>query len=190
MFWGKGGLLSGFIIGICITIILALLAGAQVRSTSKVRFCASCHEMQPFYQTWQMAVHGTSKMGVIKAKCTDCHLPNRSFMGYLIAKLRFGINDYWAHYFKKKETLPLIWMAEWEGTKTKAHQGYESGCKKSHKDLVAPGIPLKAFKAHRAYELGETDKTCISCHQMVGHGDLLAYMREKFKDDKKLGGKE
>ena len=180
----KRGVLIGFVIGICITIILALLAGAQVKSTNKVSFCASCHEMQPFYKTWQMAAHGTSKMGVIKAKCVDCHLPHKSFMGYLIAKARFGLNDYWAHYFKETETLPLTWIAEWEGTKPKAHKGYESGCKECHKNLLAPNIPLKAFKAHRTYELGETDKTCISCHHMVGHGDLLAFMREKVKREK------
>ncbi len=172
-------LILSFFVGVVVMAFLSLLIGAQVEATSEVKFCKSCHEMGPFYETWQVGIHGTSDKGIIKARCVDCHLPHKSYIGYLVAKVKFGINDFWAHYFKETETLPQTWISEWEGTKPKAHKGYESGCKKCHKNLVAPGIPLKAFTAHRAYELGETDKTCISCHHMVGHGDLLSFMREK-----------
>ncbi len=172
------------IFGISVTISLCLLATLMVVSTSKVEFCISCHEMMPFYNTWYNGIHGPAKRGIVKAKCVDCHLPHDSLGHYLVAKVAYGMNDFWAHNFKKVETLPETWIKEWEGIKPKAHKGYESGCRECHKSLVAPGIPLKAFSAHRAYELGETKKTCISCHHMVGHGDLLTYMREKVKREK------
>ena len=180
----KGNIILGLIMGIFVTLCFVFISVSAVVSTSKVRFCVSCHEMRPFYNTWKNGVHGTYKMGAIKAKCVDCHLPHKSITGYLVAKAMFGLNDFWAHNFKKTETLPLTWIKEWEGIKPKAHKGYESGCKECHKELIAPGIPIKAFTAHRAYLLGETNKTCISCHHMVGHGDILTYMRNKLREQK------
>ncbi|MBT8764308.1 NapC/NirT family cytochrome c [Desulfohalobiaceae bacterium Ax17] len=159
-------LVLGLCIGSCLAIVLALVGAAQIHSTNKVKFCASCHEMQTFYKTWVEAGHGLAQKGAMKAKCVDCHLPEEGLLTYLGTKAKAGANDYIAHIIRKK----VDWVAKRE---EREKYTYETGCKKCHKELVAPGIPIKAFLAHRTYELGETDKTCISCHHNVGHGDLL-----------------
>ena len=61
------------------------------------------------------------------------------------------------------------------------HQAYESGCRECHENIVAPGIPIKAFTAHRQYQLGYTRENCISCHQTVGHGDVVTAMQAEAK---------
>ncbi len=165
----------GLVVVFLVAIFLSLTTASIVKSTSTVDFCASCDEMQIFYDTWEKSIHGKAKKGVIKAKCVDCHLPHNGIVTYLLDKAKFGIHDYTVHISKKE----LDWEAKWKTRKPDVQMAYESGCRKCHKNLIAPGIPLKAFKAHRKYELGETRKNCISCHKDAGHGDLLKAIRER-----------
>jgi cytochrome c nitrite reductase small subunit len=162
----NGSIILGLCIGLCLAVILALVAAAKIHSSNQIEFCTSCHEMKTFYQTWRTAAHGQANKGAVKARCVDCHLPEDGLLTYLGTKAKAGAKDYLAHVSAKK----VDWVAKRNERETYT---YETGCKKCHKQLVAPGIPIKAFLAHRAYELGETDKTCISCHHNVGHGDLL-----------------
>jgi len=174
----KGAVITGVIIGFFFAIVLALVAASKIESTSTVKFCSSCHEMKIFENTWAEAAHGVNQMGVMKAKCVDCHLPHEGVVDYLITKSKAGIHDYIAHIRGKKTD----WISKWKNRGPHVHGAYESGCKKCHKKLIAPGIPIKAFTAHRAYELGETKLNCIDCHHMAGHGDLvLAIMESKNK---------
>ncbi|MBA2849024.1 hypothetical protein G4V39_10680 [Thermosulfuriphilus ammonigenes] len=179
----RGTLVKGLIIGFIAALVFSFITAVQVKSTGTVKFCSSCHEMKIFQETWAAGAHGPNDKGVIKAKCVDCHLPHDGLFTYLVAKTKFGINDYVAHVTGRKATLEH-WLKHWEHKKPYTHEAYESGCRKCHKELVAPGIPLKAFTAHRAYELGETNKTCINCHHTVGHGDLLLALREGVSKDK------
>ncbi len=175
--FNKGGIRIIIVLVFFGVLLLSFVVASVVRSTNTVNFCASCHEMRVFYETWNVSPHGKAEKGVIKAKCADCHLPQKDVLTYLTAKAFYGVNDIGAHFVKKK----VDWIAKWEGREEHVHEAYESGCKKCHKDLIAPGIPIKAFLAHRAYELGETRKTCISCHKHVGHGDLVYAIRSRMK---------
>ncbi len=174
----KGAVAIGFILGFFIAIILSLVTASKVKSTGAVKFCASCHEMNLFHDTWAESSHGVNQKGVIKAKCADCHLPHDGIVDYLITKSKAGIHDYLAHLKGKKTD----WISKWKNRGPHAHGAYESGCRKCHKELVAPGIPIKAFTAHRAYELGESKLHCIDCHQMAGHGDLVLAMKQVQKE--------
>ncbi len=171
----KGKIIFGILVGVVITTILSLMTASKVISTGKAEFCKSCNEMDIFYETWEQGIHGPAQKGTIKAECTDCHLPHGNLLAYLASKVGFGVNDYLAHLRGKGS--PEHWLEHWKHKVPYRHQAYESGCRECHKTLVAPGIPLKAFQAHRAYELGLTRENCISCHQMVGHGDILTAMR-------------
>jgi len=175
----RTGVILGIILGIVVTVILSLGTASQVVSTGKAEFCRTCHEMKVFYETWRQGVHGPSPKGAVKAQCVDCHLPHDSLFSYLISKVRSGVNDYVAH-FRGKGT-PEHWLEHWKHRLPYQHQAYESGCRECHHSLLAPGIPLKAFLAHRAYEQGLTRENCISCHQMVGHGDVLTAMRAEVR---------
>lgn len=167
-----------FVVGFVVAVFFMLFSTAQIVSTNKVSFCASCHEMKVFHETWKMAAHGTIHKGAARAKCVDCHLPHGGFMKYVITKIAYGINDYFAHITGKKATVQH-WIAHWQRKKPYVHKAYESGCKSCHKQIIGNGVPLKAITAHKAYLIGETEKTCISCHHMVGHGDVLAVLLEK-----------
>ncbi len=171
----KKKVFAALIVVFAAALLLSLATASLVKSTSTLAFCTSCHEMQIFYDTWERSAHGKAIKGATKAKCVDCHLPHNGIITYLYDKARFGIHDYRVHISGKV----VDWEAKWEKRAPGVHAAYESGCRKCHKDLVAPGIPIKAFKAHRTYELGETGKNCISCHDYAGHGDLLQALRER-----------
>ncbi len=169
-----GAVLVACLIAFLVALVLAFFSAQKVKSTSTVEFCNSCHEMHPFHQTWAAGKHGYDSMGVIRAKCVDCHLPHDSLWNYLKTKMKAGLHDMKAHLIGKKTD----WLALWKNRGPYVHEAYESGCKECHKKLVAAGIPTKAFTAHRAYELGETERTCLDCHHEVGHGDLVSAFRE------------
>lgn len=56
-------------LGILAALVIVGLVVAE-HQTSKPEFCASCHIMQPYYETWQADVHGSSKLGIA---CVECH---------------------------------------------------------------------------------------------------------------------
>ncbi len=53
--------------------VLALLGGTLLgvaeHHTAQPNFCASCHIMEPYYNTWKQDTHG-GRLGVA---CVDCH---------------------------------------------------------------------------------------------------------------------
>ncbi|RMD58791.1 MAG: hypothetical protein D6828_02365 [Nitrospirae bacterium] len=132
--------------------------------------------MKPFYDTWESSIHGKTTKGVVVAECVDCHLPQEDVLEIVFTKAHSGVKDYISHYTKAE----INWNERLTNHKP---DKYEKGCKKCHKDLDAPGIPLKAFKAHRRYTLNETEKSCTSCHSGVGHANLITAI-------KKIGIKE
>ncbi len=176
-----GSTIVACIIAFLIALLVAFFTATQVKSTSTVEFCNSCHEMHPFYKTWAAGKHGVDAMGAVRARCVDCHLPHDSLANYLTVKTQAGLHDMKAHAMKKK----TAWLEIWKNRGPYVHEAYESGCKECHKKLVAPGIPVKAFTAHKAYLVGQTKRTCIDCHHEVGHGDLVTEFREIASNEKK-----
>jgi cytochrome c nitrite reductase small subunit len=162
-------ILVSFILGGLAAIALSLATVYMVEETGGDAFCGVCHEMDVFCETWQEGSHGTAKMGVEVATCVECHLPHKSTIPYLIAKGKKGIHDTSAHL--------RGYQPDWiENLEHREKYTFESGCRKCHKVLVASGISLKAYNAHRDVVTGETTKTCIACHPEVGHGDLKSVL--------------
>jgi nitrate/TMAO reductase-like tetraheme cytochrome c subunit len=160
---------------------LGVVAGASslftfvmIESTSTVEFCAVCHEMDVFVDTWEAAAHGPDETGAIAAVCVDCHLPDpeAGHIAYLYEKGRSGTNDVVKHLLGDFPD----WIANLE---EREHFTFESGCRKCHVELVAPGIPLKAITAHRDYLTGQTEETCIGCHADIGHAALKAAIQDR-----------
>ncbi len=176
----------GFILGAIVAGGIALFSAAQITATNHVSFCASCHEMKVFHETWKVAAHGPDKhRGAVRARCVDCHLPHEGLIKYLITKGMAGMSDFYAHMTGKMATYQE-WLEALKDPERKV-KVYESGCRECHKELIGNGVPLKAILAHRAYLLRETDKTCISCHSTVGHGNIRAVLAQKIKQNKQGG---
>ncbi len=164
--------LQGLILGIVGATIFIIFQIGIIEYTSTPEFCVSCHTMETFHNTWFEHKHGSGEKGIVVARCVDCHLPHDNLAHHLVAKAIAGTKDTVATIFGYEPD----WIKNLEN---REDYTYESGCRKCHVNLVAPGIPIKAFKAHREYELGETNKTCISCHHDVGHGDLKLRLQNK-----------
>lgn len=63
-----------WLIGLAVTIgvvvvLSATLVGVAEHRTSQPTFCASCHIMQPYYESWQADLHG----GKLDVACVECH---------------------------------------------------------------------------------------------------------------------
>ena len=85
--------LAAIIVG-AIIIVFAGASFATAEYTSRSKFCDSCHEMDPYYQSWQASVHKT-------ADCRDCHIPP-GFIPYVETK--FGsLREVWVHFSSHPE---------------------------------------------------------------------------------------
>jgi len=139
------------------------------RATSGEAFCTTCHTMEPFAAAYRRDLHGGRNPAGVAARCTDCHLPHRDPLGYLIAKARFGLHDLWAQLTHDLDGI------DWQSRRA-AREDYvfDSGCLTCHSALAEVRGDSHAFLAHRPYFLGETARQCVSCHPRVGHHDLAA----------------
>lgn len=54
---------------VVVVILASVLLGYAEHRTSQASFCASCHNMVPYYETWQADLHG----GKLDIACVECH---------------------------------------------------------------------------------------------------------------------
>jgi len=144
----------------------------MVERTADEKFCGSCHTMAPMVAAYRADVHGGSHPQGVRAKCTQCHIPDDNVVVYLLAKARFGLHDAWAQLTYDLDTID--WHAK------RAHREmyvFDSACLGCHKELeTATMSQPAAFVAHRPYFLGETQMKCVSCHPNVGHQYLARHL--------------
>src|SRR5437764_12103091 len=68
-----------------------VLGGVAVPLTSHPKFCASCHNIKPSYDSWVMSSHK-------EVTCVDCHV-RPTIEGYLHDKVWAGIKDVTVYLF-------------------------------------------------------------------------------------------
>lgn len=167
--------------GLCIAAaagLFAVLSWALIdtgmHATGDYAFCTSCHSMAPIAEAYEQELHGGNNSSGWRAACTDCHLPHDNSIHYLIIKAKHGIVD------PTMELLHAPLDIDWHGNRSRrAEFVYDSGCLGCHKNLAtATEANGKAFLPHRDYFTGNTDKTCVECHQHVGHKNLGLYLEQ------------
>ncbi|QKF82676.1 cytochrome c3 family protein [Halarcobacter ebronensis] len=164
--------LSLVIVGLILGLIISFGSSIGVKHTSDKNYCSSCHTMQPVTNSYKMDVHGGAGKHGIEVKCVYCHLPQDSMANYLTTKVKTGLHDLYAEYFK--DTSKIDWQAMREHRESFT---YDSACLNCHTNLKdSTESNLKALIAHRKYFSKTTDKTCVGCHQNVGHKDLGLYL--------------
>ena len=138
--------LAGIIVG-GIIIVLAIASFATAEYTSRSSFCNSCHEMNPYYDSWQASVHTS-------AECRDCHIPP-GFIAYVKTKL-FSLREVWVHVTGQPEA-PLAVTREIP----------DANCLDCHPDPgeISPAAPATVGFSHQIHE----DRNCIGCHIRVVH---------------------
>jgi nitrate/TMAO reductase-like tetraheme cytochrome c subunit len=58
----------GVTVGV-VALLGATLVGVAEHRTSQAQFCASCHIMEPYYESWEADMHG----GKLDVACVECH---------------------------------------------------------------------------------------------------------------------
>ena len=72
-------------------VLVVLIVGAFVAAevTAKSTFCVNCHEMDPYYTSWQGSTHQT-------AQCAQCHVPP-GFVHFVATKA-YALREVWIHF--------------------------------------------------------------------------------------------
>lgn len=172
--------------------ILLLTAGVAVgaiglgifnftlEATSTETFCLSCHEMQIPKDRLMMTSHGSNKFGVV-AQCSDCHVP-KPFVAKMVRKISAS-REVWEHLLGTIDT-PEKYEAHRETMRQReldrivASDSAECrGCHQTDRWLLEEQSN-SAQKKHNS--MMAEGKTCISCHDDVGHPVELADAEDAF----------
>lgn len=167
------------IIGILIALFLVSFGSWMsieftVELTSDAFFCGKCHPMEPMIDSYMASTHGGNNSHGVMAACTDCHVSHESLVSHILGKAKSGSHDVWVMYTQDTSQI------DWETKRLRREEFvYDSGCLTCHQNLEnATQGNTKAFIAHKAYFLGETEDQCVSCHQHVGHKNLGHYINQ------------
>ncbi|WP_428775474.1 cytochrome c3 family protein [Vibrio sp.] len=151
----------------------SLITAEIAHSTGDAEFCGSCHSMEPMAETFKYDVHGGQNEHGFVAQCVDCHLPQDSVLGYMVAKTAHGINDVFVE--NVTDTDAIDWIDRREQRKRFV---FDSGCLSCHQELLdkTEADNPKSLQTHAHYkkQLEKGDPiNCVSCHVTVGHNGML-----------------
>lgn len=164
------------VLGVVIGFPLFSLTYYTMVRTSTPRFCASCHEIQPAYNSWRTSTHANNAAGVV-ADCMDCHLPapHQTF-DFFYAKTYHGIKDIVAHFVQDHY--------DREKNRKKAYEDIANAhCMKCHRNLLYMPQKRGAMLAHRSvvYARAGYEKRCVDCHGNLVHVDREHYAYKQYR---------
>ncbi len=139
-----------------VTVIAYVTFMGAYFATSFPRFCGSCHEVNPYYVTWQSSPH--KNVG-----CLYCH-EFRGFLGKLHSKAR-GLNYVYQH-ITRQYTVTANGIA------------FEQNCIGCHLGDYW-NYPNTKRLDMKHYEYIKSDKSCFQCHRDTGH-KVKIFSQEKF----------
>lgn len=127
-------------------VIIVLIIGSFVTAhfTSASSFCDGCHEMDPYYQSWQASTHDS-------VECRECHVPPGA-IPYVKTKLG-SFREIYVH-FSSHPDAPLGVTREIPN----------SNCLKCHNPPQDPSLPTATFKHDK-----HSGQSCITCHVRFVH---------------------
>ena len=147
------------LVGVVLFIVWASVDKAT-GMTSGAEFCGSCHSMKLVSHTYYEDKHSSV------AVCTDCHLPQDSFLNHYLHKAQHGIRDV------IKEHIVGVEDKDWIGNLSNSEQFvYKSGCLKCHDFKESD---KQKFDSHKLF-LADENLHCVTCHR-VGHKNLREHL--------------
>ena len=141
---------------IAVLVLVAIAGYASIWLSEQTFFCASCHEMKVYYDTWKVSSHGPEKAKTAGHPegigCHACH-SEPGLTGFVRTKMT-GMVEVWKHLTKDYKT-PI------QG------EPFEVRCKECHDtSKINETATLKIpHKKHEAMGLN-----CMSCHAGLVHG--------------------
>jgi hypothetical protein len=131
--------------------IVAFVASAQ--ATDAPAFCATCHEMKPYYVAWTQGRHR------VTAQCVDCHVDAGFFQG--LAHKPVALLEVWAH-FTGFSGFPMASPPDVP----------DSRCLRCH-----PTVKVKGLPATFSHPLHAKQAPCATCHATTGHDVSVQALR-------------
>src|SRR5665648_515670 len=119
------------LIGVAVVTILVASSFAAAAYTARTSFCISCHEMQPYYESWQQSQH-------TEADCAECHIP-KGAANFAKTKL-FAFREVYVH-LPKQVKAPLAVTREIP----------DSSCTQCH-DSLSPAQPADAASSYVGFD--------------------------------------
>ncbi len=144
--------------------------------TSTPQFCASCHEIQPAYNSWKTSTHVNNDKGFV-ADCMDCHLPApHDTFNFFYAKTAHGIKDIVVHFLQEEYDREANRLAAYASFKNEQ-------CQKCHRNILYMPDKRGAMLAHRSvvYPRPGYEKKCVDCHRNLVHVDRDAYAFSQYR---------
>lgn len=140
-----------------VAFVIVFVAAIEMTSTSS--FCASCHYMKSFYQSWKTSSHG-------KIECKVCHYPP-GIRNTIRAKLEglVMVGRYWTKLYLKSKPWAEI----------QDESCLQKGC--HDRRLLEGQVKFKSVvfdhKAHFADLKRGKQLRCTSCHSQIVQGEHI-----------------
>jgi cytochrome c nitrite reductase small subunit len=162
-------------VGIIIAFPLFSISYYTMARTSTPQFCASCHEIQFAYNTWQTSTHVNNAQGFV-ADCMDCHLPApHDTFNFFYAKTAHGIKDIIVHFTQD--------TYDREKNRQRAYATFKNEqCQKCHRNILYIPDKRGAMLAHRdvIYAKPGYEKRCVDCHKNLVHTARDVYQYKQY----------
>lgn len=135
----------------CVLIGSAFLAAEATKGNE---FCGTaCHEMQPYYRTWQDSAHAD-------VDCVECHIPH-GVVNYAKTKV-FAMREVWVH-FTEEDLAPI----------TVTRHIPNDSCTQCHDaSQMRAKVPLAKWTRVFTHTGHEQVPACIDCHAQVVHAPI------------------
>jgi nitrate/TMAO reductase-like tetraheme cytochrome c subunit len=137
-------IIAGSSVGAFIVVVV-IAAFVAAHFTSGTPFCNSCHEMNPYYASWQTSTHKT-------AQCRDCHIPP-GFVSYVKTKLG-SLREIYVHVSGNPEAPISV-----------TRKIPNASCFRCHDNPPADPSLSNVIFAHKTH----SGIDCISCHVRLVH---------------------
>ena len=134
-------------LAIAVGVLFVVLVGSSfvaAEYTSRSAFCDSCHEMNPYYKSWQASKHHM-------VPCKGCHIPHTP-VGWVKTKV-FALREVYVH-FTGGNAKPIV----------VTRRVPDSACTGCHPTPGTVKLATSTFNhaTHRS-------ESCATCHSRVSH---------------------
>ncbi len=142
------------------------LGGAAVPLTDHPKFCASCHNIRPSYESWVESTHKD-------VTCVDCHV-RPGIEGYLHDKVRAGLKDVAIYLFGTPTDADNLHGPVASEVCISCHHAILRVSEIAVRDLPPPvkdvGLVMSHRKHMEAFTKRGKGEGCTTCHSRVVHG--------------------
>ncbi len=149
-----------------ILLVFVLGGAAAIPLTNQPSFCASCHTIQPSYESWVRSSHKD-------VTCVDCHV-RPGVSGFIHDKVLAGLEDVAITFFGTPTEPHNLQSHVSSSVCLSCHRAILRVTEVSTRDLPSPVKEVGLIMDHRehmeAFKKRGRGEGCTTCHSRVVHG--------------------